>query len=75
MPSAETAEATLTRAQLDRATLARRSLLKPTDLDPVAAIERFAALQAQEPALVGAAGLGIGLWQFQRRRMELARRT
>jgi hypothetical protein len=41
---------TLTTAELNRATLARQGLLERLDLDPVAAIERFGGLQAQEPA-------------------------
>lgn len=36
--------------ELNRATLARQLLLKRADLDPVTAISRLCALQAQEPA-------------------------
>ncbi len=41
---------TLTAAQLNRATLARQLLLKRVHLDPVTAIRKLSALQAQEPA-------------------------
>lgn len=41
---------TVTDAELNRATLARQLLLHRVDLDPVTAIRRLAALQAQEPA-------------------------
>jgi hypothetical protein len=40
----------LTTRELGRATLARQGLLERVSLDPVAAIERFGPLQAQEPA-------------------------
>jgi hypothetical protein len=40
----------LTRAELNRATLARQLLLDREGLDPVRAIERIGGLQAQEPA-------------------------
>ena len=40
----------LTPDSLNRATLARQGLLSPLDLDPVAALEAFGGLQAQEPA-------------------------
>jgi len=36
--------------RLNRATLARQGLLERVDLDPVAALEAFGGLQAQEPA-------------------------
>lgn len=44
------AERVLTAAELNRATLARQLLLERTTLDPVSAVERLMALQAQEPA-------------------------
>ena len=40
----------LSQRELNRATLARQGLLARTSLDPVAAVERFGGLQAQEPA-------------------------
>jgi Winged helix DNA-binding domain len=40
----------VTRAELSRATLARQLLLERVELDPVSAVERLVALQAQEPA-------------------------
>jgi len=43
-------ERVLTAAELSRATLARQLLLARVPLDPVSAIERLVALQAQEPA-------------------------
>jgi hypothetical protein len=43
-------ERILSAAELNRATLARQMLLKRRKLDPVEAIERLVALQAQEPA-------------------------
>jgi hypothetical protein len=43
-------ERVLSALELNRATLARQMLLKRERLDPVAAIERLVALQAQEPA-------------------------
>ena len=41
---------TLTRRELNRATLARQHLLEPADLGVVEAIEAIGGLQAQEPA-------------------------
>jgi Winged helix DNA-binding domain len=43
-------ERILTAAELSRATLARQLLLERVRLDPVSAVERLVALQAQEPA-------------------------
>jgi hypothetical protein len=54
---ARSAHPLLTGDQLNRATLGRQLLLAPVALDPVAAIERVAGLQAQEPA-----SPYLGLW-------------
>ena len=51
------AAATLTRGELNRATLARQMLLEREPLSAVAAIERIAGMQAQEPKHPF-----IGLW-------------
>src|SRR5439155_21685753 len=51
------AVASLSRIELNRATLARQHLLEPATLDVVTAIESLAGLQAQEPA-----SPSIALW-------------
>ena len=55
--TARTAHPTLTTRQLNRATLARQSLLERSELEVVSAVERIGGLQAQEPA-----SPHIGLW-------------
>src|SRR5450432_496105 len=50
-------ERILSAAELSRATLARQLLLERVSLDPISAIERLVALQAQE-----AASPHIALW-------------